>query len=269
MRDCDGMFIKGHNVPNVWRDKISNSNRGKIAHNRGVPCSKKTKEKLSKALGWKNHPMYGKHHSEETKKKIGLANKGRFLTEEHKEKLSIAHKGKKCQFRRVGIKHSKETRRKMSLAKKGKIPKNMELMREKRKELIDKGMGKVWSKNNTFTDYAKQRFKEVRKTLIFPKKDTTIEVKVQKFLKQLGIEFFTHQYIEIEHGYQCDVLIPSMNLVIECDGDYWHKYPIGREIDKVRTSELIKDGFKVLRLWEHEIRVITLEEFNNKLEILV
>ncbi|GAG67123.1 unnamed protein product [marine sediment metagenome] len=41
-----------------------------------------------------------------------------------------------------------------------------------------------------------------------------------------------------------------MNLVIECDGDYWHKYPVGRDIDHIRTKELIQKGFKVLRLWE-------------------
>jgi hypothetical protein len=42
----------------------------------------------------------------------------------------------------------------------------------------------------------------------------------------MELTFFTHQYIkEIEHGYQCDILIPLMRLVIECYGDYWHKYP--------------------------------------------
>ena len=92
--------------------------------------------------------------------------------------------------------------------------------------------------------------------LIMPKKDTSIEIRIQGFLKELGIEFFTHQYMKIEHGYQCDILIPSMKLVIECDGNYWHKYPIGMEIDHLRTSELIEKGFKVLRLWESEIKVL-------------
>jgi len=92
-----------------------------------------------------------------------------------------------------------------------------------------------------------------------------IEVKIQNFLKQLGIEFFTHQYMKIKHGYQCDILIPSMNLVIECDGNYWHKYPIGNDIDHIRTNELIQKGFKVLRLWEHNIKLMTLENFSTKL----
>ena len=98
-------------------------------------------------------------------------------------------------------------------------------------------------------------------------KDSSIEVKIQEFLKEMGTEFFTHKYMkEIEHGYQCDVLIPSMNLVIECDGDYWHKYPVGREIDHIRTKELLEKGFKVLRLWEREIRVMSINEFKERLK---
>jgi very-short-patch-repair endonuclease len=99
-----------------------------------------------------------------------------------------------------------------------------------------------------------------------PVKDTTIEIKIQSFLKQSNIDFFTHQFItEIKHGYQCDILIPSLNMVIECDGDYWHKYPTGTENDKIRTKELLEKGFKVLRLWEHEIRLMDLDEFRIRL----
>jgi len=47
-----------------------------------------------------NNPMYRKKHSEETKKKIGLKSKGRFVgiskSEEHKRKISEAHMGKDC-----------------------------------------------------------------------------------------------------------------------------------------------------------------------------
>ena len=65
----------------------------------------------------------GYNHSEETKKKIGLANsggtswsKGRKFSKEHRDKISKAHKGKKL---------SKETRLKMSKAFKGRKPANM------------------------------------------------------------------------------------------------------------------------------------------------
>ncbi len=126
-----------------------------------------------------------------------------------------------------------------------------------------------WNKDKKLSKEAYPRFgwRTSRKYQIFPKKDSSIEVKIQNFLKELGIEFFTHQYMKIENGYQCDILIPSMNLVIECDGDYWHRYPIGRDIDKVRTKELIQKGFKVLRLWEREIRIMNISDFKKKINL--
>jgi hypothetical protein len=41
-----------------------------------------------------NNPMLGKHHSEESKLKIGLTNKGKHHSEEHKRKIGEANKGK-------------------------------------------------------------------------------------------------------------------------------------------------------------------------------
>ncbi len=109
---------------------------------------------------------------------------------------------------------------------------------------------------------------EIRSKRIFPKYDTKIEVKIQMFLREIGYEFFTHQYMKIEHGYQCDILIPALNLVIECDGDYWHKYPIGLEKDHIRTKELLEKGFKVLRLWECEIKEMSIDKFKEDLDII-
>ena len=39
--------------------------------------------------------MYGKHHTEETKKEMSETRKGKKFTEEHKKKISEAQKGKK------------------------------------------------------------------------------------------------------------------------------------------------------------------------------
>ena len=136
---------------------------------------------------------------------------------------------------------SDEARRKMSIAGKGKI----------------------------VSEQTRKRMCIARRKRILPVVDTKIEVKIQNYLKVLGITFFTHQYMkDIEHGYQCDILIPSMNLVIEADGDYWHKYPIGKDIDHIRTTELIEKGFKVLRLWENEINVISLNKFEEDIRII-
>ncbi len=107
--------------------------------------------------------------------------------------------------------------------------------------------------------------RKLRLHQIFPLKDSKIEVKIQEYLKLLGVDFFTHHCMNIKHYYQCDILIPSMNLVIECDGDYWHHYPVGLEKDHIRTKELTEKGFKVLRLWEREINTMSVNDFEQKL----
>jgi very-short-patch-repair endonuclease len=113
--------------------------------------------------------------------------------------------------------------------------------------------------------------KKLREKYPTPYIDTKIEIKIQDYLKQLGIEFHKHKYLNIKHNYPCDIFIPSKNLVIECDGDYWHgnilKYPILQqwqlnqiEEDKIRTKELIDKGYNVIRLWENEIKRMNLQE---------
>ncbi len=199
---------------------------------------KKSKEHIKKISlfrkGKTYEELYGKKRAKLIKKKIGIAMLGREVPLELRKRINESEKGKFV---------SKETKEKIRLSKIGEL-------------------------NSMFGRKQSKKWHEMRKNMVLPKKDSTIEVKIQNFLKQLGIEFFTHQYMKIEQGYQCDILVPSKNLVIECDGIYWHKYPIGRKRDIIRTQELLDKGFKVLRFWESEIRVITLPEFKNKLEVI-
>ena len=214
--------------------------------------------------------------------------KKRIFAVEHKKKLSESHKGKhssqKTEFKK-GNPHPKHRDNckcfrcdgcgnpKSHVAwnkgtkgiSKGGFKKGHILFNKKHSIEAKIKIGK-FHRGKIVTDITKNKIRKARQKQILPTKDTSIEVKIQNFLKQLGIEYFTHQYMKIEHGYQCDILIPSMNLVIECDGDYWHKYPIGNDLDHIRTSELISKGFKVLRLWEHEIKAMELNEFKGKLK---
>jgi len=181
-------------------------------------------------------------------KEYGNWNKG--LTKETDER--VKRLGEITKKRMTGKQFSQNTKDKMKESGKDKI------FSLKHKINLSKAL-----KGKSKSEEHKQNIKKARAKRILPVKDTKIEVKIQNFLKQLGIEFFTHQYIKINHGYQCDILIPSLNLVIECDGDYWHKYPIGNDLDNIRTKELIQKGFKVLRLWECEIKKMCFNNFNN------
>ena len=191
-----------------------------------------------------NKGIKGTHFSPSTEFKKGLIpwNKGMKMSDEFKEKISKSynyHTNSSCfkEGHKLGF-------------KKGHIGIKGMLGRKHKQESIEK-------------------YKEKRKNWTCPTKDTKIEVKIQNYLKQLNIEFFTHQYIkEIEHGYQCDVLIPvqeriSKKIIIECFGNYWHNYPLSREIDIKRCGELREEGFRVLIFWENEIKVMELNVLKN------
>ena len=128
-REKHPMLGKHHSEES--KKKMSNAKKGKPSHNKGKPMSEETKKKLSESkkglqTGEKN-PMFGKHHSEETKQKIGEVHKGKHISEEQKKKLSIALKGrimsdehkKKIGEANKGRHHSEESKKKMSETKKG------------------------------------------------------------------------------------------------------------------------------------------------------
>lgn len=262
-------WSKNPEIRKIVINKLINKNMGK---KHSEETRKKISQELKKAYAeGRMKPVegigkwnIGNSHVAWNKGKTSWS-KGLTFSEEHKKKISESNKGKKrsnefkenCRNRQLGKNLSQETKNKMSEIKKGIIPKNIELF--KKFNIGKKFPIKLYPNYGFRAQYAKN--------IVYPFKDTSIETKIQNYLKQLGIDFFTHQYIkEIEHGYQCDILIPSMNLIIECDGDYWHKYPIGTEIDHIRTSELLNKGFKVLRLWENEIKVMNIDGFKKKLE---
>ncbi|MCH7851111.1 MAG: DUF559 domain-containing protein [Nanoarchaeota archaeon] len=262
-----------------------------MVYTKGHKHSKETRRKISETH-LRNKTNKGKHLSIRTEFKKGhkpwnTGIKGKeFLS--HQKNGKMWHTGKKG-YHIHTKKHKEELRKRMSGNKfrEGLTPwnknnggYNLPPKTNKVKERIRKKLighpcykSKIRGKNISIAlkkwyiknPKAIEEFRKRRENIKIPKIDSSIEIKIQNFLKQLGIEFFTHQHMKIEHGYQCDILIPSMNLVIECDGDYWHKYPIGLERDHIRTKELIEKGFKVLRLWERDIKKMELNDFKIKI----
>ncbi|MFA6073997.1 MAG: NUMOD3 domain-containing DNA-binding protein [Candidatus Woesearchaeota archaeon] len=127
-----------------------------------------------------------------------------------------------------------------------------------------------------------EKIKEARAKQVTPFKDTSIEVKIQNFLTLLKVEYIAHKYIsEIENRYCCDIFIPlqrgiKQKIIIECDGDYFHANPDfysneklnkrqieQRERDELRNKQLTEKGYKVIRLWEHDIKRMELNNFES------
>ena len=51
-----------------------------------------------------------------------------------------------------------------------------------------------------------------------------------------------------------DIFIPQLNLCIEFDGAYWHKSK--REMDKIKSNLLLKEGYSVIRVREEPLKKI-------------
>jgi DNA mismatch endonuclease (patch repair protein) len=105
-----------------------------------------------------------------------------------------------------------------------------------------------------FSEESKKKMREKRLKQVIPFKDTTIEKLIQGKLEELEVPFEKHKSIL---G-QPDIFI-SPNICIFADGCYWHKcekcgFGNGKERDKMVTENLQKQGFVVLRFWEHDIK---------------
>lgn len=87
---------------------------------------------------------------------------------------------------------------------------------------------------------------------------TSIEVAIAALLDVLGIEYQT----QVRMGrYVVDFYIPSKNLVIECDGDYWHSTERAKVTDARKDAYLLSKGYTILRLPEHRIKANDLTDF--------
>jgi len=109
---------------------------------------------------------------------------------------------------------------------------------------------------------------------------TSIEKMVYKELGERGIHFQKH-YKKIAGS--PDVALPSKKIAIFIDGDFWHgfRYPLwkkrlaakfwtkkierNRARDKRNHTKLRRDGWKVKRIWEHQL----LKNFDNTIKIII
>lgn len=81
---------------------------------------------------------------------------------------------------------------------------------------------------------------------------TSIEKAVYDYLVIKGIVFEKQKLINGK--FSVDAYIPSLNLVIECDGSYWHSLDKNMKRDKAKNAYLAKCGYGMVRLNEPDIR---------------
>ena len=74
---------------------------------------------------------------------------------------------------------------------------------------------------------------------------THIEDRMEQFIKGLQYHYIReHKIIDTEFEYQVDFFLPEFNVVIECDGEIYHR---NKHPDNVKDKNLLKIGIEVIR----------------------
>jgi hypothetical protein len=93
-------------------------------------------------------------------------------------------------------------------------------------------------------------------------KKSSIEQIIEQILKdRYGVEYISQYIIDAgKFSYSFDFFIPSCNLLIECQGDYFHDFKkngyVGTPKDRAKSSYIENNtNYKLVCIWEHEIHV--------------
>lgn len=214
-------------------------------------CPNIRKINSEKNLG-ENNGMYGKKHSTETKRKIGLKSKEKIFDDDYKEKLRKNMIGNQ---RRKGIKHTQETKNRISKSLKGRK------LSKKNKEGISKALkGRIFTKEwrKKLSCAAIQKFKNEEFQKQFKKsinqKPTSIEKIINKLVCEYNFKYVGDFSLWID-GRNPDFINKKDKKIIEVFGDYWHE----PEDEYKKYVHFKNNGYKLLVIWEHEI----FENFEN------
>jgi len=211
-------------------------------------------------------------HSDDSKKKISLGNKGKKRTPEQCLAMSVVRKGRKlseehkmkCSMALKGHLTSDETRRKISECRKGHV-----VSEETRYKISIGNTGKIRSeethkklciarKGHTQQPHSEETKQKIRQrrveylsSNVNQKFDTYIEKQIENGLILGNINY--RKQIGLLTRTVCDFFIEP-NIAIYCDGTYWHNLPGRREKDEEINDKLREQGYIVIRLKGTEIR---------------
>lgn len=176
---------------------------------------------------------------------------GKLHTHETKLKMSQSAKGNK---NALGAKRTIAFKMNVSERNRKRIgPLNPNYGRKLSQWHIDQ-LSKI-HKGKTVSIETRQKLRDARSKQKTPFRNTKPEIIMQVALSLEGFKYLTHIPIKLlDNSYhQCDILIEP-NLIIECDGDYWHRIPSQKKRDVLVTESLERKGFTILRFWESDIK---------------
>lgn len=91
-----------------------------------------------------------------------------------------------------------------------------------------------------------------RKCKFLSYSNTYIEKKMRSLLDDIGLRYEEQVEVRIagKRFFIFDFVIRDRDMIIECDGDYWHSRPRVKEIDKRKNNWCERNGWKLLRFTE-------------------
>lgn len=192
---------------------------------------------MSKKQGWSKEKQEKFPESwKKVQEKLGTLGKRWNLSEEVKREISK---------RKTGVKFSKLHKLNMSIVRAG-VPHGHK---------TNNGMP-AWNRGKSPSEKTRIKMSEARIRYIerggLQKHmyNTKPELKMRELLDKLDVKYLFQKKIS---RYIVDFYIPSKNLIIEVDGEYWHNYPNGQEKDHTRDRELEMKGYNIKRFWAKEV----------------
>lgn len=165
-----------------------------------------------------------------------------------------------------GKKHSKNTKNKISKSRSGKgIGKNNSMSKKKWRDKSRRALKKKWDSGEM--EHVRQIMSEkLKETRRLGKIKSTITSKKEKeiieHLNNLGYSPVQSYRVDTK---VCDVYIPSLNLIIEYFGDYWHCNPLKYQSDYYN----VKKGKYAWELWEYDTKKLELiKSYGYNLEVI-
>jgi very-short-patch-repair endonuclease len=186
----------------------------------------------------------GQRHSEKSKAKMSAAkigNKnslGHKHPEESRAKMSAASVGNKG-F--LGHRHTEDTKVKVSASRMGQG------LTEETKAKIAAAKVDWWGR---FTLGERRERTAPAMEASQRANPSSLEKVVCQVLDALGIVYETQLHMG---NYYVDMFIRSKDLILECDGNYWHSRPGRAENDRQRDLYLSGLGYRVIHLPEQAL----------------
>jgi len=209
----------------------------------------------------------GKPRDAETKRKIACGKRGQKLSEETRKKISLSNK-RHCADPTVRKKMSRARKRFWADPEYRKMMWRASARGMSKEEILDYARQWIHRWSRGIRPKNRQEYHEMNQAWVayvfglrsigyqLPLKGTKIEWAVLQLLSALQIRFHFQKRFKISGQLVIpDFFLPDFNIVIECDGEYWHGRVSQKRRDHIKNQLYKSLGFHVIRLKEKDIIV--------------